>query len=134
MLLNTLNNNNDLIFSIDFTQKVSIKSKDGNTQFQIIPTYISSKLGFVNSNISNSIIADYIYDLRLPSKLSLYIKNINTEPICILNFNNNSICNLQFQTPLTLTNLELEFYFDNILYNFNDLYYNLSFAFNILEE
>jgi len=133
-LLNSLNNNNDLSFSVDFTQKVLIKSKDENSQFQVLPTYISFKLGFINTPISNYIAADNVYDLRLPSKLSLYVKNINnTEPLCILNFNNNSICNLQFQTPLTLSNLDLEFYFDNVLYNFNDLYYNLSFALDILE-
>ena len=51
-----------------------------------------------------------IYDLRLPSKLLLYIKNINQNPVCLLNFNNTSICNLQFNNPLTLSSLDLEFY------------------------
>jgi hypothetical protein len=134
-LLNCLNNNNDLIFSIDFTQKVSIKSKDENAPFQILPTYISFKLGFINTPLLNLVVADKLYDLRLPSKLSLYVKNINsTEPLCILNFNNNSICNLQFQNPLSLSNLDLEFHFDNVLYNFNDLHYNLSFALDIIED
>ena len=134
-LLNYLNKNNDLIFSIDFTQKVSVKSKDNNVMFQIMPTFIAYKLGFNNSSLNSDIIADRLFDLRMPSKLLLFIKNINTnEPVFILNFNNTSICNLQFKNPLNLSSLELEFYTeDNILYNFNDLFYNLSFAIDVLE-
>jgi hypothetical protein len=134
-LLNNLNKNNDLVFSIDFTQKVSIKSKDENITFQIVPTLISFKLGFTNNKLLSNIIADRVYDLRTPSKLLLFIKNINQdEPMCLLNFNNTSICNLQFNNPLILNNLELEFYTeDNILYNFNDLFYNLSFALDIIQ-
>jgi hypothetical protein len=137
-LINYLNKNNDLIFSIDFTQKVSIKSKEENIIFEIVPNLMSYKLGFINSknNVINNtcIIADRIYDLRMPSKLLLFIKNINPDgPICILNFNNTSICNLQFNNPMILSSLELEFYTeDNVLYNFNDIMYNLSFAIDIL--
>jgi hypothetical protein len=142
-LLNYLNKNNDLIFSIDFTQKVSIKSKEENITFEIVPNLISYKLGFINnrtngnnSNNNTSIIAERIYDLRMPSKLLLFIKNINPDgPICILNFNNTSICNLQFNSPISLSSLELEFYTeDNVLYNFNDIVYNLSFAIDILQS
>jgi len=134
-LLNILNNNNDLIFSIDYTQKVSVKSKDEITEFIIKPTFISFKLGFtMEDKLSSNKMAFKIYDLRLPSKLLFFIKNINSNPVCILNFNNTSICNLQFNNPLTLSSLDLEFYTeDNILYNFNDIAYNLSFALDILE-
>ena len=134
-LLNNLNKNNDLIFSIDFTQKVLVKSKD-ETIFEILPNYLSFKLGFINKKNDNSILADRIYDLRMPSKLLLFIKNINENgPICALNFNNSSICNLQFNSPMSLSLLQLEFYTeDNILYNFNNLAYNLSFAIEILDQ
>jgi hypothetical protein len=134
ILLNILNKNNDIIFSIDFTQKVSIKSTDENIMFQIVPTLLSTKLGFINNQLSSNIIADRIYDIRMPSKLLLFIKNIYAdEPICKLNFNNSSICNLQFNSPITLSSLQLEFYTeDNILYNFNDLNYNFSFAIDII--
>jgi hypothetical protein len=136
MLLNTLNNNNDLIFSIDYTQKVSVKSKDDTSEFIIRPTFISLKIGFnMDDYLSSNKTAYKIFDLRLPSKLLLYIKNINQNPVCVLNFNNTSVCNLQFNTPLTLSSLDLEFYTeDNILYNFNDLAYNLSFALEIQSE
>lgn len=134
-LLTNLNKNNDLVFSIDFTQKVLVKSKD-ETIFEILPNYLSFKLGFVTKKNDNYILADRIYDLRMPSKLLLFIKNINeTGPICALNFNNSSICNLQFNIPISLAFLQLEFYTeDNILYNFNNLPYNLSFAIEILEQ
>ncbi len=131
-LLDNLNNNSHLLFSVDFTQKVSIKSKDEGL-FQIVPTLLSYKLGFNNQQSANNvniITATRIFDIRLPSKLLLFIRNINpNEPICSLNFNNSSICNLQFNSPLVLSSLQLEFYLeDNTLYNFNDLFYNLSFA------
>ncbi len=134
-LLNILNNNKDLIFSIDYTQKVSVKSKDETSEFIIKPTIISFKLGFnTEDHLSSSKTAYKVYDLRLPSKLLFFIKNINPNPVCILNFNNTSICNLQFNNPLTLSSLDLEFYTeDNLLYNFNDIAYNLSFALDILE-
>ncbi len=137
-LLNYLNNNPHLLFSIDFTQKVTIKSKDENILFQIIPTLLSHKLGFNNQQFINNvniISANTIYDIRMPSKLLLFIRNINSnEPVCSLNFNNTSICNLQFNNPLVLSSLQLEFYLeDNTLYNFNDLFYNLSFAIDIME-
>ncbi len=138
ILLNYLNNNNHLIFSIDFTQKVTIKSKDETLQFQIMPTLLSYKLGFNNQqyNYTNIITATRIYDIRMPSKLLLFIRNINqNEPLCSLNFNNSSICNLQFNNPLVLSSLQLEFYLeDNTLYNFNDLFYNLSFAIEVIEK
>jgi hypothetical protein len=131
-LLDNLNNNSHLLFSVDFMQKVSIKSKD-ESLFQIVPTLLSYKLGFNNQQSTNNIniITAYrIFDIRMPSKLLLFIRNINSnEPICSLNFNNSSICNLQFNSPLVLSSLQLEFYLeDNTLYNFNDLFYNLSFA------
>jgi hypothetical protein len=41
--------------------------------------------------------------------------------------------NLQFNSHITLSSLQLEFYTeDNILYNFNDLNYNFSFAIDII--
>ena len=134
-LLNILNNNKDLIFSIDYTLKVSVKSKDEISEFIIKPTFISLKLGFNSEDkLSSNKIAYKIYDLRLQSKLLFFIKNINPNPICILNFNNTSVCNLQFNSPLSLSSLDLEFYTeDNILYNFNDIAYNLSFALDIIE-
>ena len=135
ILLNNLNKNNDLVFSIDITQKISVISKD-NTMFQIVPTLISFKLGFINNQLLSNIIADRVYDLRMPSKLLLFIRNVNKdEPLCSLNFNNSSICNLQFNNSLTLNSLELEFYTeDNILYNFNDLFYNLSFGLDTINN
>ncbi len=132
-ILNKLNGN-DLIFKLDNTQKIIINS---DNMFQIIPNYLSYKLGFTNTeyNITNNITAERIYDLRPPTKLYLFIKNIYPDqPVGILNFNGSSICELNFNQPINLNNLYLEFYTeDNILYNFNGITYNLSFVINIME-
>lgn len=132
-LLNKLNND-DLNFKLDFTQKVIINS---NNMFQIIPNYLTYKLGFVNKEyqLLNTITADRVYDLRPPNKLYFFIKNIyEDQPAGILNFNSSSICELNFKQPINLNNLYLEFYTeDNILYNFNGITYNLSFVIDILE-
>jgi hypothetical protein len=135
-LLDKLNHNNDLIFSIDIEQKVIINSKDTNTNFQLVSTYLSYKLGFINLQSNQTkMIAENIYDLRLPSKLLLYIKNIyKDQPVGILHFNGSSICDIQFPQLVTLNNLYIEFYTeDNILYNFNGLMYELSFVITITE-
>ena len=128
-LLNVLNNNDDLIFTVDTSQKINIKPKNDN-QIQLIPNKFINKLGFN----TNSLVADKVYDLRTPSKLLLYIRNIyQDQPVGILNFNNTSICEIQFNQLTTLNGLMIEFYTeDNILYNFNDIMYNLSFVIEIL--
>ena len=133
-LLNELNKNDNLIFSIDNSQLVKVSSKNNNN-ITILNTYLSNKLGFINKNTNNEIIADRIYDLRMPTKLLLYIRNIyNNQPVGVLNFNGNSICELNFNELLSLNNLQLEFYTeDNNLYNFNGLTYNLSFIIEIID-
>ncbi len=135
-LLNVLNMNNDeMIFSIDISQKITIKTKE-NTYFQLIENNFSNKLGFIKKpdNPVNILTADRIYDLRPPNKLLLYLKNIYQEqPIGILNFNGSSVCDLQFNQLISLNNLMIEFYTENnILYNFNDIPYNLSFIIEII--
>ncbi len=133
-LLNELNKNDDLLFSIDNRQLVKLTSKD-NTNITIINTYLSNKLGFINKINNNEIIADRIYDIRMPTKLLLYIRNIyNNQPVGVLNFNGNSICELNFNELISLNHLQLEFYTeDNNLYNFNGLMYNLSFIIEIVD-
>jgi hypothetical protein len=132
-LLYYLNNNDDLIFSLDITQKINIKSKN-DINFNIIINNFSKKLGFDNIVQENNIIANRIYDLRHPSKLLLYIRNIyEDKPIGLLNFNGTSICEINFEKPINLDKLQIEFYTeDNILYNFNNIFYNLSFIINII--
>jgi hypothetical protein len=133
-LIKVLNTNNDLIFSLDDRLKVQINTKDENKQFKIIPNIISYKLGFV-SNKDNipMILADRIYDLRLPTKLNFYIMNLQEAPIGILNFNGTSICDLNFSKPTVLNKLDIKFTTeDDSLYNFNNIPYNLSFIVDII--
>jgi hypothetical protein len=138
ILLNTLNKNNDIIVSLDISQKINIKSKEDNINFELIPNNFMNKLGFVQSeyNYVNYLIANKIYDLRPPSKLLFYIKNIyQDQPVGILNFNGSSVCDIQFNKLVTLNNLLLEFYTeDNILYNFNEIMYNLSFIIELIDN
>lgn len=135
-ILEKLNNepNGELSFTVDFNQKITVKSNNNN--FTIIPTLLWHKLGFINNNYeeSNSITAERVYDIRPPNKLLLFIKNINpTHPVCSLNFNNTSMCDIPFNQPITLTNLEFEFYTeDGILYNFNQIMYNLTIMIEVI--
>jgi len=127
-------NNNELTFTVDFNQKITVKSN--NINFTIIPTLLWHKLGFISNNYeeNNSITAERVYDIRPPNKLLLFIKNINpTHPVCSLNFNNTSMCDIPFNQPITLANLEFEFYTeDGILYNFNEIMYNLTIMIEVI--
>ena len=111
-----------------------IKSNN-DIPFQIIQNSLSNKLGFnKNDNYVSTLIADRIYDIRHINKLYLYIRNIYEDrPVGILNFNNSSIINLTFNNKISLNNLFLEFYTDdNVLYNFNNMNYNLNFMLDII--
>ena len=125
--------NGDLTFTVDFNQKITVKC---TTNFTIVPTLLWHKLGFINNNYDATIniTAERVYDIRPPNKLLLFIKNINpTQPVCSLNFNGTSICDIPFNQPITLTNLEFEFYTEEgILYQFNDIMYNLTIMIEII--
>jgi hypothetical protein len=126
-------NNEHLTFTVDFNQKITVKS---NNMITIIPTLLWYKLGFINNNYeeNTSITAERVYDIRSPNKLLLFIRNINpTQPVCNLNFNGTSICDIPFSQPITLTNLEFEFYTEEgILYQFNDIMYNLTIMIEVI--
>ena len=137
-IIDVLNNNNDLVFSIDEVElKINISSKE-NIQFKIIPNLFTQKLGFIDSSLENNveqITATNLYDFRLPTKLYLYIINLQEHPIGILNFNGNSICDIQFKNLLSLDKLEIQFTTeDKIPYNFNGVSYNLSFQIDIINN
>ena len=135
-LIEILNRNNDLIFSLDeITLRVRISTSDDTKVFKIIHTCISMKLGFNASDNIQTISAERLPDLRLPTKLNLYITNLQESPIGILNFNGSSVCNLNFMNQITLNKLDIKFTTeDNIVYNFNGVPYNLSFMVDILVD
>ena len=79
------------------------------------------------------IVADKLVDLRVPTKLYMYIINLQESPVGILNFNGSSICNLVFDTPISLNELNILFTTeDKEEYNFNNILYNLSFKIDII--
>ncbi len=128
-------NNEELTFTVDFNQKITVRSEK---EFTIIPTILWYKLGFINNNYnaSTSVTAERVYDIRPPNKLLLFIRNINNnQPVCSLNFNGSSMCDIPFNQPITLTNLEFAFYTeDGMLYNFNDIMYNLTIMIEVIDN
>ncbi len=148
-LLEKLNMNEDLSFSLNLEQKVEIKLKvpesvkQGdlipNKKFKLLENDLLSKLGISNSitnNFLSSIMAENNYDIRLPNRIFMYIINLEKErPFGILNFNGTSSCHLNFQNLQELNNLEILFLDENKnIYNFNGLKYNLSFQITVLEN
>ena len=130
-LIETLNQNNDLIFTLDISQKINIRSKDENIEFKIITNDITKNLGFnILDDIKyKNITADNFTDIRLLTKLNLYLLNIqNDYPYGILNVNGTSICELNFINPISIDHLDLKFTSENNMdYDFNGIMYNLSF-------
>ena len=133
-LIEILNQNNDLIFKLDISQKINISC---NVDFKIIPNDITRKCGFnINTNnIYNNITATNLPDIRLLTKLNLYLLNLqNDYPFGILNINGSSICELNFINPISLDHLNLKYTtVDNMDYDFNGISYNLSFQIIIKE-
>ncbi len=147
-LLDVLNNNEDIEFSVGNNQKIKMsikipKNDDPsaiivNKNFKLLINKTSKQLGFINQNdeFLLNLQADKLWDLRLPTKVYMYILNLQKEsPFGILNFNGTSTCELTFNNPISLSNLNILFVTENNKnYNFNDLNYNLSFQINVLEN
>jgi len=133
-----LNLNDDLAFTIDISQKININTIR-NDMIQIIYDKTSNKLGFTEEDcktqFDKTISACRLPDLRLPTKLYIYILNLQDSPVGILNFNGVSICDLVFKAPISLDKLDIKFTTeDNVEYNFNSILYNLSFQIDIIDE
>ena len=147
-LLEILNNNEDIEFSLGYDQKIKINIKVNipqsentlviNKQFKLVINETSIKLGFTKNcdEFISQLLADKLLDLRLPTKIYMYILNLqNNYPFGILNFNGSSTCELTFNKPLSLNNLHILFLTESQEeYNFNELEYNLSFQINIFEN
>jgi hypothetical protein len=146
-LLEVLNNNDNIVFSLNNKKRLTVKPKITELEsendiikiikFKIEENNLVNKLGFIDieNKYDTYLEAINIIDLRLPTKLYLYITNLLNEPYGILNFNNTSKCSITFKNPISLDKLELLFLTENKeLYNFENLKYNLSFQMLILEN
>ena len=148
-LLNILNNNDDLHFTLNYKQLIEVSNKVPedtnnsaitiNKHFRLDNNSFLNKLGFTKENYdftSSLIISDTLCDLRLPNKLYMFIKNIqNNAPFGILNFNGTSSAEIRFNEPKNLDHLDIIFMSsDNTEYDFGNLNYNLSFGISILEK
>ena len=146
-LLQTLNNSSEhLEFSFNNRRRLVVKNKIQNSilndelvklkSFRFDFNNTLEKLGFnMNPNFVTKLEAYNLVDLRTPSKVILYIKNLMNEPYGILNFNGSSKCNITFNKPITLNSLDIIILDENNeLYNFENLKYNLSFQLLVLEN
>lgn len=144
-LIQMLNKNDHLFFSINYKKRLEISLKTNNivsnndlielTNFELIPTKLSKKLGFVEIMSKNNVVkAQYIVDFRLPTKLKLFIYNIDSnKPFGLLNMNGTSYCEFNFNQPKTLDNLHIVFKTeDGNTYDFDNMMYNLSFQLRTL--
>ena len=103
-----LNENDSLHFSLNYKKDyVSNKTNSVSNDEELIMVSNFSfedndtirKLGFKNLSSNNGILeATNIIDFRNDSKLKLFLNNIDSNnPFGILNFNNSSICEFNFQ-------------------------------------
>ena len=146
-LINTLNKNNNLEFIQEPNRKMRIMlkvpddiNKDSiivNKSFKLMENDFTKKIGFyIDKKFVSNLLSNNVLDLRLPTKLYLYITNIQKDhPFAILNFNGSSIGNVSFKEPIDLDSLNLLFVSpDNEKYEFNNMPYNLSFQISIIEK
>ena len=129
-ILEQLNSNTELIFSMGFNQKIKISYDD---DFKLHPTnLIRDNLGFMvdENNIISQLEARNIWDLRQPSYFLLYVDNIDTEnPLAILNIKGSSFGKIEFESPIPLDYLQIKIEDENgKLVNFQGRYHNLTFV------
>ena len=108
-LIEKLNINEFINFKLDiFTQKLQI---DSDHILQLINTNLSYILGFKNyESSSNHILADVIYDLRIDTKVYLYINNIAQTPFAILNPSGNTTeSEMKFEDIIQIEYLDIIF-------------------------
>ena len=119
--------------TVNSMQHITIESEN---DFELIETILSKdNLGFTNKyDISNKIISDRIWDLRVEDKVYLYLNNLSDiMPFGVLHFNGNSTCNFRFDKPFNMEKLEIIFK-DSKGYDFNfhNLPHSLSFMVDLL--
>ena len=127
-LITVLNNNTkSLVFNLNYEQKIEVKSDDN---FNIISTFLSKEvLGFTTEcSDMNIFIANKLWDLRIEDKIYLFINNVNNNiPFALLNYNDIPNAIFNFNEPVTLDKLELNFKDSKgRLINFYGLRYSLN--------
>lgn len=147
-LLQKLSITTKLNFELTDEQKVVIISD--LHEFQLVPTLLSyNVLGFkenlINkfkvkneadpSEFNNILEADFPWDLRLQDKLYLYFKNINDEPISLIYFNGKGESQVNFESPITLSNFDVEIrdQFNNF-YDFNNQNHSISLQLEVTNQ
>ena len=129
-LIEILNNNDDFSLIKSNDQNLKIESEQ---DIELDNSHLITKnLGFNNELFGKNIIASNTWDLRLPDKLFLYIKNINDGPIGILYFNEIFSSEILFEEPINLNHLDISLLDENgLLHDFSNLHYSLSFKLDV---
>ena len=130
-LLKNINKNDDFEIK-NVNQHLVLESKQ---DIELDNSYlITNNLGFEKNMFGKNIIANKSWDLRLPDKLFLYIKNINKDlPLGILYFNEIFSSEILFEEPIKLSQLDIILLDENgFTHDFSNLYYSLSFNLDII--
>ena len=130
-LLENINKNDDFEIK-NLNQHLVLESKQ---DIELDNSYLITKnLGFEKNMFGEKIIANKSWDLRLPDKLFLYIKNINKElPLGILYFNEIFSSEVLFEEPIKLSHLDIILLDENgFTHDFSNLYYSLSFNLDVV--
>lgn len=132
-LIRNLNDQEKLNFELNIEQKIEIKSE---SNFILEKTNLLNNLGIENlKSEENKIIAEKTWDLRIPDKLLLYIRNLSDTPISILHFNGICQSDIDFENPISLEKLEIEIRdFNGELYDFSGLSHSLDFQIQVYQD
>jgi hypothetical protein len=110
-LIENLNKNSDLKFSINDDQHIVVSSDEN---FKIIKTILSfNVLGFKqynNDNDNKTYIADELWDLRFRDHIILQVSDICEEDfLCCLTYNGKSDSLIEFDSPISIDKLKIKF-------------------------
>ena len=128
--INSLIGNENIKFSITTGQKILIEVFNDLSLELKSTLLLKNNLGFININEKkNKYIADNTWDLRIPDKVYLYLRNLSEDiPFGILYFNGNSVSQFKFEELFNLDKLEIVFKdLNGYDYNFYNLPHTLSF-------
>ena len=123
----------DLEFSLNFQEKVTIKSKEDKEVDFTMSNMLYKVLGFDRkSDLTNKkeYTSDKVYDLRTETYINLNITNIeSSKEFCTLNLvSNRSVKKMEFKDPIRIEYLDISFTtYDNNPISFNDRYHTLTF-------
>jgi hypothetical protein len=124
-------------FTLTIEQTIKVQSLD-ETEFNLLDCMLlRDNLGFTSKiEGKTNYISDNIWDLRINTKIYLYLTNLSeTVPFGILFTHGLSFCEFKFKEPFDLDRLDIVFKdAKGNLYNFYNLDHSLVFMLNIIKS